>query len=117
MEQLIHSLSTPAGILVALFGALLILYFILKKLVKLALVVVLIFFCMAGYHYFKDPATMPQKMKATLEDARVKADSAVAKGKSAYRQGRRIYEKGKDLSRAVDKLTEGTDPQPPPGRK
>lgn len=117
MEQLTHFLSTPAGILAALFGALLILYFILKKLVKLALVVVLILFCVAGYHYFKDPATMPQKMKKTLEDAKVKTESAVAKGKSAYRQGRQIYEKGKDLSRAVDKLTEKPQPQPPPGQR
>ena len=77
MEQVFHYLSTPAGILVAIFGALLILYFILKQLVKLALLVVLVLFGLAGYYYFQDPATMPQKMKQTLQGAKARTESAV----------------------------------------
>ena len=98
MEQVFHYLSTPVGILVAIFGALLILYFMLKKLVKLALLVVLVLFGLAGYYYFQDPATMPQKMKQTLQGAKTKTEHAVEKGKGAYRTGREIYGKGKELS-------------------
>jgi membrane protein implicated in regulation of membrane protease activity len=112
MEQVFHYLSTPAGILVAIFGALLILYFMLKKLVKLALLVVLVLFGLAGYYYFQDPATMPQKMKQTLQGARARTESAVEKGKGAYRTGREIYDKGKELSQTLDKL-KGTPQQPP----
>ena len=109
MEQLFHYLSTPSGILVAIFTALLILYFMLKKLIKLALLVVLIFLGIAGYHYFKDPATMPQKMQQTLQDTKSKTEGVVDKGKSAYKKGRELYDKGKELSKTIDKLT-GKEP-------
>jgi len=117
MEQVFHYLSTPVGILVAIFGALLILYFMLKKLVKLALLVVLVLVGLAGYYYFQDPATMPQKMKQTLQGAKARTESVVAKGKGAYRTGRNIYDKGKELSQTLDRLKGAPQQPPPPERK
>ena len=114
MELFFHYLSTPSGILVAILATLLILYFMLKKLVKLALFVVLILLGIAGYHYFKDPATMPQKMQQTLHDAKAKTEGIVEKGKSAYQKSRELYDKGKELTKNIDKFTGKEQPTPEP---
>ncbi|PKN05579.1 MAG: hypothetical protein CVU74_00965 [Deltaproteobacteria bacterium HGW-Deltaproteobacteria-9] len=110
MDNLIHSLSAhPMIIIAVIFVGLLIVYFLFKQLLKLALLFLLILLAVGGYFYFKDPRKMPQNMMETLEKAKTETGKAVEKGKEAYSKGKAIAEKGKKLTEGMDNLLIGKD--------
>ncbi len=96
--------SHPLAVMAGAFVALLLLYFLFKQLIKLALVLILISLAVGGYYYFKDPQKAPENMLQTLRDTRIKAGKALETGKQAYQQGKVMYEKGKELTKEAGDL-------------
>lgn len=117
MDNLIQNLSAhPLIVIVIVAIGLLIVYFLFKQLLKLALLFLLVFLAVGGYFYIKDPEKMPQNMMEALEKARIETGKAVEKGKAiaevgreAYSQGKTIAEKGKKLAEGMDNLRIGKD--------
>jgi outer membrane lipopolysaccharide assembly protein LptE/RlpB len=110
VDNLIQNLSAyPMIIIAVIFVGLLIVYFLFKQLLKLALLFLLIFLAVGGYFYFKDPRKMPQNMMKTLEKAKTETGKAVEKGKEAYSKGKAIAEKGKKLTEGMDNLIIGKE--------
>jgi len=54
-------------IMIVIFVVIFILYFIFKKFIKFVLVLLFILLAAGGYYYFKDPATMPEKIKKSVD--------------------------------------------------
>jgi len=99
-----QNLSGHPGIaILALFVGVLVVYFLFKQLLKVALVFLLILLAIGGYFYLKDPQKMPRNMAQTLE----KAGKVVDTGKQAYEKGKAIAEKGKKLTEDMDNLIVG----------
>jgi outer membrane lipopolysaccharide assembly protein LptE/RlpB len=96
-------------IIAVIFVGLLIVYFLFKQLLKLALLFLLILLAVGGYFYFKDPRKMPQNMMKTLEKAKTETGKALEKGKEAYSKGKAIAEKGKKLTEGMDNLIIGKE--------
>lgn len=90
----------PLAAMTVCFILLLVLYFICKKLVKLALVVFIVALAIGGYFYFRYPDQRPADVTEALEKAREGAGRAVEKGKEAVEKGRELVGKGKE---AVDR--------------
>ena len=110
MDNLMQNLSAhPMIIIAVIFVGLLIVYFLFKQLLKLALLFLLILLAVGGYFYFKDPRKMPQNMMKTLEKAKTETGKAVEKGKEAYSKGKAIAEKGKKLTEGMDNLIIGKE--------
>jgi len=110
VDNLIQNLSAhPMIIIAVIFIGLLVVYFLFKQLLKLALLFLLILLAVGGYFYFKDPEKMPRNMMETLEKAKTGTGKAVEKGKEVYSTGRAIAEKGKKLTEGMDNLLIGKD--------
>lgn len=110
MDNIIENLSAhPVIIIVIIFAGLLVVYFLFKQLLKLALISLMILLAVGGYFYFKDPEKMPQNMMETLEKAKTETGMAVEKGKEVYSKGKAIVEKGKKLTEGMDNLLVGKD--------
>lgn len=104
MDQLMQNFSGhPVIVIIALFIGVLIVYFLFKQLLKLALVFFLILLAIGGYYYLKDPQTMSRNMATTIE----KAGKAVDRGKQVYEKGKAVVEEGKKLTRDMDNLAVG----------
>lgn len=69
MEPVSSYFSTnPAAFtLLAIFVIIMILFFFLKKFIKLTVVVLFIILLVIGIYLFKDPASMPDKIKQSVE--------------------------------------------------
>lgn len=61
------SANPAAFTLLTIFIVVMILFFILKKLIKLAIVVVFVILLAGGVYLFKDPASMPDKIREAVE--------------------------------------------------
>jgi len=110
VDNLLQNLSAhPMIIIAVILIGLLIVYFLFKQLLKLALLFLLIFIAVGGYFYFKDPRKMPQNMMETLEKAKTETGKAVEKGKEVYSKGKAIAEKGKKVVEGMDNLLIGKD--------
>ncbi len=104
MPDIFRTLSEhPLAAMTICFVLLLVLYFIGKKLIKLALILLIIAIAIGGYYYFQYPEQRPADVKQTLEKARAGTDRALEKGKDAVEKGRDMVEKGESaLNRWVD---------------
>jgi uncharacterized protein HemX len=101
MSELFRTLSEhPLAAATICFVFLLVLYFIGKKLLKLALILLIIAIAIGGYYYLQYPEERPADVKETLEKARAGTDRAVEKGREAVEKGRELLEKG---SKEVEK--------------
>jgi uncharacterized protein HemX len=110
VDNILQNLSAHPMIIIAIiFVGLLIVYFLFKQLLKLALLFLVILLAIGGYFYFKDPEKMPQNMMEALEKAKTETGKAVEKGKEAYSKGKAIAEKGKKLTEGMDNLTVGKE--------
>ncbi len=108
MDQIVQNLSGhPAVTGLVIFLALLVLYFIFKKLVKMALLILLALIALCGYFYLKDPETMPENVMGTLEKAKAQTERMVEKGKNAYQTGKAVVEQGKKLTEEIEGLAGG----------
>jgi hypothetical protein len=107
MESIINYITNhqfTAGVCV--FVAFLIIYFIFKKLIKIALFLLLALIIFSGYLYFKDPQKMPKNIGETMLKAKEETGSVVEKGRGVYDSVKEIYKKGEKLmTKDVDKMT------------
>jgi hypothetical protein len=101
MHDITRALSEhPLAAMTVCFVLLLVLYVIGKKLIKLALVMLIVALAIGGYQYFQYPDQRPADVREALEKAREGTGRAVEQGKEAVEKGREFIDKGKD---AVDK--------------
>lgn len=91
-------------VIVAIFCAFFITWFLFKKLFKLALFVLLIFLCICGYFYWKNPDTAKQNIQSTLKSAEQKTIESLEKGITTYNKGKEYVEKGKKRIEEADKM-------------
>ncbi|NQU14656.1 MAG: hypothetical protein HQ561_10925 [Desulfobacteraceae bacterium] len=102
MDAFFNYVSThPIAAIILGALVLLVAYFIVKKLLKLALIVGLILVGVGGYYYYKAPEEFSENLKNTVGEVRDHAEKAVERGKS-------LLEKGKDLVEGLEeKAKEG----------
>jgi hypothetical protein len=94
--------SHPMAIMAVAFAALLIVYFLFKQLIKLALFFLLIALAIGGYYYFKDPQKMPENLLKTIRDTRTKSEKIVETSKQVYQKSKDIYEKSKGMTKEAN---------------
>jgi len=93
------------------FVGILIIFFILKKFVKLALIFVLALIVFIGYLYFTDPGLTLKDMKGSMQKAKEETGNIVEKGRGVYESMKNVYKKGEKLvTKDVDKMM-GEDKQ------
>lgn len=97
MQELVRILSdNPLAGIAVCFAALLILYFLFKRLIKLALILILIAVAIGGYYYFSEPRK-PADLREAVEKVRIETGRAIEKGKEAVEKGRELIGKGKEV--------------------
>jgi len=105
MDEIIkYVMNHQFTVLIAVFCAFLITWFIFKKLFKLALFMFLIFLGICGYFYLKNPDTARENISKTLESAKTKTFETLEKGKATYNKGKEYVEKGEKMREGVDKI-------------
>jgi hypothetical protein len=105
MEEIVRSVTEHPLVAIAVcFAALLLVYFLFKSLIKLALILILVAVVIGGYFYFQHPESRPANLKDAMEKVRVGAGKAVDQGKDAYEKGKEWVDKGKTvLDKGIDK--------------
>jgi polyhydroxyalkanoate synthesis regulator phasin len=97
MEEIVRSVTEhPLVAMAVCFAALLLVYFLFKSLIKLALILILVAVVIGGYFYFQHPESRPANLKDAMEKARVGVGKAADQRKSAYEKSKELVEKGKD---------------------
>ncbi len=97
MEGIVRSVTeNPLVAIAVCFSALLLVYFLFKSMIKLALILILVAVVIGGYFYFQHPEWRPANLKDAVEKVRVGAGKAVDQGKDAYDKSKELVEKGKD---------------------
>ena len=87
MNDFIPSLTShPLALLAMAAGLLLFVYFILKQLLRFALICGLVVIGIGGYYYFKAPSEFPAKAEKTVKEA-------TEKTREIYDQGKTVFDK------------------------
>ena len=82
MEDIIGYIGNHAAAAIfAVAVTLLILVFVVKKLFKLALLLIFILLIICGYYCYKAPEEFPKKVKTVIGETRDKTEEIVEKGK------------------------------------
>jgi hypothetical protein len=98
MEGIIRAVSENSLVAMAVcFVVLLIVYFLFKSLIKIALLMIIIAVAIGGYLYFQHPESRPANLKDAVEKARTGAGKAVDQGKEAYEKGKELVDRGKEV--------------------
>ena len=80
----------PIALIAFSMIVLIIVYFIVKKLLKLALIFGLVLIALFGFYYYKAPGEFPGDVKGTMQSVREKTGEIVEKGKTVYQKGKEI---------------------------
>ena len=97
MEGIVRTASEhPLVAMAVCFAVLVIVYFLFKSLIKLALILIIVALAVGGYFYFQHPEYRPANFKDAVEKVRTGAGKAVDQGKEAYEKGRELVDKGKE---------------------
>jgi hypothetical protein len=92
---------------VCIFVAILIIYFLFKRLIKLALLFILAIIILTGYAYFKESNRMPRSIHEALQKAKEETRMVVEKGRGLYDGAMSIFDKRrKPVTDYIDKITE-----------
>ncbi len=97
MEALGQFVSAHLWAVLAGAAGLLLLYVVLKSLVKLFLVAVLAAAAVGAYLYLREPAPDPRGFLQEAERARQRAGEMVDQGRGILQKGREFYDQGKRL--------------------
>jgi len=105
MEGIVRYVTEhPLVAMAVCFAALLLVYFLFKRLIKMVLILILVAVVIGGYFYFQHPESRPANFKDALEKVRVGVGKAVDQGKDAYEKGKEWVDKGKTvLDKGIDK--------------
>ncbi|MGZ3578739.1 MAG: hypothetical protein ACXU98_06945 [Syntrophales bacterium] len=90
---------------VCIFVAIAIIYFLFKKLIKVALLLILIIIMLTGYAYFKESNRMPKSMHEALHEAKEETRTVVEKGRGVYETVMSIFDKRREpVTNYMDKI-------------
>lgn len=111
MEGIVRTASEHPLVAAAVsLAALLIVYFLFKSLIKLALILLIVAVAIGGYFYFKHPESRPANFRDAVEKAMTGAEKAVDQGKETFEKGRELAEKAKALlDMGIDKGKEAVE--------
>jgi hypothetical protein len=91
-----------AGLIV--LSAIVVLYFLMKKILKYALISLAVFVILMGYSYYRAPEEFPDRVKTNISEIRERSGDVFDKGREALDRGKgvtgmveRMIEKGKEL--------------------
>jgi hypothetical protein len=105
VDSFFHYLSThPIAAMIVAVIILFMTYFVIKKLLKVALIFGLILIAVTGYFYYKAPEEFPDNMKSTIGDVRDQTEKLTDKGNDVLSVGKNMIDKGKKLSENVEKV-------------
>lgn len=95
--------------LLLIFVVIMILYFILKKFIKLTVVLVFIILLVGGINLFKDPATMPDKIKKSVETLKSGGEQIMDKVSNLWRDTKDLAGKAKKVPGDINKMLDTAD--------
>ena len=109
MDDIVKFITTHQLIIgLCVFAAILLLFFLFKKLIKFALLLILILIVFVGYLSFKEPEKMPKSLSETMQRAKESTRSVVEKGRWVYDSVKGVFKKVADkmVTRDIDKQLE-----------
>lgn len=106
MECVYNYFSThpTAYTLLAIFIVIVILFFILSKFIKLTILFLFIILLVGGVYLSKDPATMPDKIKKSMETLKSGGEQIVDKVSNFWRETKDLADKAKKVPGELNKL-------------
>lgn len=102
MWSFIH--SHQFAVIAVIAVALIIIYFLFKNLIKLALLFLLILILTGSYFYFTAPQKSPADLTKAIKKTQDQAVQVIDKGKVAYDKGKEIIGKGVEITDSVSKV-------------
>lgn len=107
MDTIAEYISSHPAVLtiIVIFVVIIILHFIFKQFIKLALVILLIVMAVVGFYYIQDP----DKIKKTIDTIGAGVDEAKEKGKSFFKDSKNLIDKAKDVPGDVNRLLKNSD--------
>ncbi|HYA14098.1 MAG TPA: hypothetical protein VEF33_07145 [Syntrophales bacterium] len=118
MDDIVKFITSHQFIIgLCVFAAILLLFLLFKKLIKFALLLILILIVFVGYLSFKEPGKMPKSLSETMRSAKETTRSVVEKGRGAYDGVKGVFKKVADklVTKDIDKQLEPD--KKPPGEK
>ncbi len=113
MEVIWSSINTHQFAVVAIVAvALIVIYFLFKNLIKLALLFLLVMILAGGYFYLAAPKKSPEDLNRAIEKTQEQTAEIIDKGKVAYEKGKEVVQRGKELTNRFGKVIGGS-----PGRE
>ena len=111
MDAITGYLSTHPIVFVIgiIFIIVLILHFIFKNLIKLALVILFILLAVSGFYYFKDPDKMPEKIEKSINMMKSGINEIVDKSKNFCKDSKEIFKKSKEIPGDINQLLKESD--------
>ncbi|HPN86380.1 MAG TPA: hypothetical protein PKV11_04865 [Smithella sp.] len=97
--------ANPANFtLLAILFAIVILYFILRKFIKLTVILLIVILLAGGVNLLKDPASMPGKIKTTVQTFVAGGEQMWDKFSSLWRDTKDLADKAKRTPGEINKL-------------
>ncbi|MGA2782671.1 MAG: hypothetical protein ABSF13_12255 [Smithella sp.] len=111
MDAITGYISAHPAVLVIIVISIiiLILHFIFKNLIRLALIMLFILLAASGYYYFKDPGKMPEKIEKSINMMKSGINEIVDKSTSFRKDTQKLFKESKKMPGEVDKLLKQTD--------
>jgi glucan phosphoethanolaminetransferase (alkaline phosphatase superfamily) len=111
MDTITGYLSAHPAILtmIVIFAVIIILYFVFKQFIKLALILLLIALAFAAYYYVQDPNKMTEKVTKSIETVKSGTGTVVEKSKSMYKDSKELADKATKVPRDINKLLKNSE--------
>jgi uncharacterized membrane protein len=109
--------SHQFAVIAVITVALIIIYFLFKNLVKLALLFLLILILTGSYFYFTAPQKSPADLTKAIKKTQEQAGQVINTGKIAYDKGKELIGKGVEITEGVSKVIGKDKDKDPAPRK
>ena len=103
------SANPAAATLLTIFVVIMVLFFILKKFIKLTIVLLFIILLVGGVYLFKDPASMPDKIKQSVETLKSGGEQIGDKFSNFLQDTKNLAGKAKKVPGDLDKMLDTAD--------
>ena len=101
--------SNPAAFtLLAILVAVVVLYSIIKKMIKLAIVILFIVLVFGGVYFFKDPGGMPDKIKQSVATFKAGSEAISDKFSSLWSDTKELGGKMKKVPGDINKMLDAS---------
>jgi hypothetical protein len=98
------SANPATATLLAIFVVVMLLFFILKKFLKLAIAIIFVLLLAGGVYLFKDPATMPKKIRESVETLKTGGEQIVEKLSSFASDTKKLAGKAKEVPTDINDM-------------